>query len=219
MDNRVDMNRSDTVVSMLNFSLKKYSVAIVGLASEPRWMCNALSSFHDFLVKFGMEGRRKIGRPDTYYEKYRRTGQHRHQGCVYGASGSVPLGALEMGSMPIRQLCAIVIVAAFTALAIAVFVRSGQLPEGAVRRSPPTTVGASVRRSPEALRDATRVTPLREPELGRILYLPSEPVRGRDFCNQAGYAQHLSRAGEVGNLPQYGNVRMRCIGVDIRREQ
>jgi hypothetical protein len=164
MDNRVDMNRSDTVVSMLNFSLKKYSVAIVGLASEPRWMCNALSSFHDFLVKFGMEGRRKIGRPDTYYEKYRRTGQHRHQGCVYGANGSVPLGALETGSMPIRQLCAIVIVAAFTALAIAVFVR-------------------------------------------------------RDFCNQAGYAQHLSRAGEVGNLPQYGNVRTRCIGVDIRREQ
>jgi hypothetical protein len=198
--------------------LKKYSVAIVGLASEPRWMCNALSSFHD--PREVRHGRTPENRAlDTYYEKYRRTGQHRHQGCVYGANGSVPLGALETGSMPIRQLCAIVIVAAFTALAIAVFVRSGQLPEGAVRRSPPTTVGASVRRAPEASRDATRVTPLREPELGRILYLPSEPVRGRDFCNQAGYAQHLSRAGEVGNLPQYGNVRTRCIGVDIRREQ
>ena len=163
MDNRVDMNRSDTVVSMLNFSLKKYSVAIVGLASEPRWMCNALSSFHD--PREVRHGRTPENRAlDTYYEKYRRTGQHRHQGCVYGANGSVPLGALETGSMPIRQLCSIVIVAAFTALAIAVFVR-------------------------------------------------------RDFCNQAGYAQHLSRAGEVGNLPQYGNVRTRCIGVDIRREQ
>jgi hypothetical protein len=42
--------------------------------------------------------------------------------------------------MSIRQLGAIVSVAAFAALAITLFVRSGQLLEGAVRRSLPASV-------------------------------------------------------------------------------
>ncbi|HVV98092.1 MAG TPA: hypothetical protein VHC92_13205 [Rhodanobacteraceae bacterium] len=121
--------------------------------------------------------------------------------------------------MSIRQLGAIVSVAAFAVLAITLFVRSGQLPEGAVRRSLPATVGASIPRSPEAPHAASRVTPARKSESGRILYFPREPVRGRDFCNDAGYAQHLSENGEVGNLSQYGNAAMRCIGVDIHRER
>ncbi|HVT31451.1 MAG TPA: hypothetical protein VHE32_02305 [Rhodanobacteraceae bacterium] len=121
--------------------------------------------------------------------------------------------------MSIRQLGAVVFVAAFAALAIMLFVRSGQLPEGAVRRSLPATVGASIRRVPETSPVASHVIPMRKSGSGRILYLPKEPVRGRDFCNYAGYAQHLSEEGDVGNLPQYGNAPMRCIGVDIHREQ
>jgi hypothetical protein len=121
--------------------------------------------------------------------------------------------------MSIRQLSSIVFVGAFAALAVVLFVRSAQLPEGAVRRSLPATVGVPVKISPAASHVASRVMPVRKSESGRILYLPREPVRGRDFCNYAGYAQHLSEEGDVGNLPQYGNAPMRCIGVDIHRER